>query len=186
MERKLIPSSKKITLKMKTILYATIFLVGGFLCSQEYSPRHNDHEIRFNMGRFLVSTTIEGAYEYYFTPDTSIGGTFFFNGDAFGRNGNFGVGPNLRAYFGFRPKSGMFAEAFALYYTGQNNIDNNLGIRDYDYDTTAIGLGLGRKWSTFGDKLTFELVAGLGRNINPEDFQNSFMYKAGLSLGFRF
>lgn len=155
--------------------------------AQAYRERsYNNHELRFNMGRFLATTALESSYEYYFTPDTSIGGTVFFNGDAFGRNGNFGIGPNLRAYFGYNPKSGMFAEAFGLYYTGQNDLENNLGIRDYDYSTTAIGLGLGKKWSTFGEKLTFEMSAGLGRNINPQEFQNTFMYRAGLSLGFRF
>jgi len=172
---------------MKKILVVIVVLSGFIMNAQAYRERsYNDHEIRFNMGRFLATTAVEGSYEYYFTPDTSIGGTVFFNGDAFGRTGNFGIGPNLRAYFGFRPKSGMFAEAFGLYYTGQNNLEDNLGIRDYDYSTTAIGLGLGRKWSTFGEKLTFEMSAGLGRNINPQEFQNTFMFRGGVSLGFRF
>ena len=138
------------------------------------------------MGRFLASTAIEGSYEYYFTPDTSIGGTLYFNGDALDNTGNFGIGPNLRAYFGYNPKSGVFAEAFGLYYTGKNDLENNLGNRNYDYNTTAIGLGLGSKWSTYGEKLTFEISAGLGRNISQKEFQNSFIYRAGLSLGLRF
>lgn len=172
---------------MKKLFLATMLLLGSFVQAQAYRERSfNNHELRFNMGRFLATTALEGSYEYYFSPDTSIGGTVFFNGDAFGRTGNFGIGPNLRAYFGFRPKSGTFLEAFGLYYTGQNDLENNLGIRDYDYSTTAIGLGLGRKWSTFGEKLTFEMSAGLGRNINPQEFQNTFMYRAGVSLGFRF
>jgi len=176
---------KKFT--MKDLLYVSLFIMSsGWLFAQEYRPSYNNHEIRFNMGRFLATTAVEGSYEYYFTPDTSIGGTVFFNGDSFGRTGNFGIGPNLRAYFGYRPQSGIFAEAFGLYYTGETDLENNLGVRNNDYGTTAIGLGLGRKWVTFGQRFTFELYAGLGRNINPEDFQNSFMYRAGLSLGFRF
>jgi len=171
---------------MKNTFLLLFVLVGGILHSQEYRPFYNNHEIRFNMGRFLATTAVESSYEFYFTPDTSIGGTVYFNGDGLGRTGNFGIGPNLRAYFGYRPKSGLFAEAFGLYYTGEFDFENNLGVRNNDYGTTAIGLGLGRKWSTFGEKLTFEMSAGLGRNINPEDFQNSFMYRAGLSLGFRF
>ena len=164
------------------VLLFTTLMVGA----QEYRPLYNNHELRFNMGRFLATTAIEGSYEFYFTPDTSIGGTVFFNGDASGRTGNFGIGPNLRAYFGYRPKSGLFAEAFGLYYTGDIDLDNNLGGRNNDFGTTAIGLGLGRKWSTFGQKLTMEVNLGLGRNINPLEFQNKFMYRAGLSLGFRF
>jgi hypothetical protein len=138
------------------------------------------------MGRFLTTTAIEGSYEYYFSPDTSLGGTIFFNGDGLGRTGNFGIGPNLRAYFGYKPKSGIFGEAFGLYYTGDINIENNLGFRNNDYGTVAVGFGLGHKWSTFRQKLTMEINAGLGRNINPHEFQDSFMYRAGLSFGFRF
>lgn len=171
---------------MKNLMFLSLFLFGGTLYAQEYRPFYNNHELRFNMGRFLATTVVEGSYEFYFTPDTSIGGTVFFNGDGLGRTGNFGIGPNLRAYFGYRPKSGLFAEAFGLYYTGDIDIENNLGVRNNDYATTAIGLGLGRKWSTFGEKLTFEMYAGLGRNINPHEFQDSFMYRAGLSFGFRF
>ena len=172
---------------MKKTLFIILVLGGYIMNAQAYPERfYNNHELRFNMGRFLATTALEGSYEYYFTPDTSIGGTLFFNGDAFSRNGNFGIGPNLRAYFGYKPKSGMFAEAFGLYYTGQNDLDNNLGIRDFDYSTTAIGLGLGKKWSTFGEKLTFEMSAGVGRNINPQVFQKTFMFRSGVSIGFRF
>ncbi|MRI01451.1 hypothetical protein GH721_12985 [Kriegella sp. EG-1] len=154
--------------------------------AQGFRDSYNNHELRFNMGRFLATSAIESSYEYYFTPDTSIGGTIYFNGDAHKNTGNFGIGPNLRAYFGYNPKSGVFAEAFALYYTGDIEIDNNFDTRSNKYSTTAIGLGLGRKWSTFGQKLTLEITAGLGRNINIEEFQNNFIYRAGLSLGFRF
>lgn len=169
----------------KSILIVLIF--GGFTAgAQEYRLFNNNHEIRFNMGRFLATTAVEGSYEFYFTPDTSIGGTVFFNGDGLGRTGNFGIGPNLRAYFGYKPKSGLFAEAFGLYYSGEFDTDNNLGFRNNDYGTTALGLGLGHKWSTFGQKLTMEIYGGLGRNINPHEFQDAFVYRGGLSLGFRF
>ena len=169
----------------KSLLLIALFF-GSLMNAQAYRDGNNDHELRFNMGRFLATTAIEGSYEYYFTSDTSVGGTVYFNGNSLGRTGNFGIGPNLRAYFGYSPKSGLFAEAFGLFYTGETEIENNLGIRNNDYTTTAIGLGLGSKWSTFGQKLTFEMSAGLGRNINSQEFQNTFMYRAGLSIGFRF
>lgn len=173
---------------MKKYLLLFLILTAGYTSNaQAYRGQSfNDHEIRFNMGRFLATTAIEGSYEYYFTPDTSIGGTVYVNGDALGNTGNFGIGPNLRAYFGYAPKSGVFAEVFGLYYSGENDIENNLGNRNYDYSTTAMGLGLGSKWLTFSEHLTFEISAGLGRNINKNEFQNSFIYRAGLSLGFRF
>lgn len=170
----------------KTLLVLALFY--GLLMSAQAYPRYStEHEIKLNMGKFLVNTTIEGSYEYYFTEDTSIGGTMYFNNDASRRNGNFGLGPNLRAYFGFAPKSGFFVEAFGLYYTGEDEIqDNNLGVRNNDYSTMALGLGLGKKWATFNQKFTMEINGGLGRNMNPADFQDAFMYRAGFSLGFRF
>lgn len=167
----------------------TVFIIFSCLLvrAQAYRANDNFHEIKFNIGQFLINTSIEGSYEYYFTEDTSIGGTIYFNGDATVYNGNFGIGPNLRAYFGYAPKSGFFAEIFGLYYKGEDDTDSTtLGVTNNDYNTTAIGLGIGNKWATYNQKLTFELYGGLGRNINPEEFQNSFMFRGGLSIGFRF
>ncbi len=155
--------------------------------AQAYPTLGNDNELKLNMGLFLVNTTVEGSYEYYLSEDTSIGGTVYFDNDAEDYNGNFGIGPNFRAYFGYGPRSGFFAEAFGLYYTGEE-VENNsqVGRRNLDYSTFALGLGIGNKWVTRSQKFSLEIHGGLGRNINPEDFQDSFIYRAGLSVGFRF
>ena len=162
----------------------------GFTISimgQAYPRFENNHEIKFNIGQFLATSTVEGSYEYFFAEDTSIGGTLYFNSDATDYNGNFGIGPNLRAYFGYIPRSGFFAEVFGLYYTGENDVNSTtLGARNNDYGTTALGLGTGNKWVTRSDRFTLEIHGGIGRNINPEDFQNAFMFRGGLSIGFRF
>ncbi|MGB3151475.1 MAG: hypothetical protein WBB27_12515 [Maribacter sp.] len=173
---------------MKNILLIYFALLTSNLTyGQAYPQFANNHEVKFNIGSFLATSTVEGSYEYYLNEDTSVGGTLYFNGNATDFNGNFGIGPNLRAYFGYNPRSGFFAEAFGLYYTGENeDLTETLGSRNNDYGTTALGLGLGTKWATRSDRFTIEISGGLGRNINPEDFQNSFMYRAGLSLGFRF
>jgi len=155
--------------------------------AQAYRDFENNHEIKLNIGLFLATTTIETSYEYFFTEDTSIGGTLYFDGKATDYNGNFGIGPNLRAYFGYVPRSGFFVEAFGLYYTGEEEEpETNFGNRDLKYSTTSIGLGLGHKWVTSSERFSLEATAGLGRNINPEDFQSLFMYRLGLSIGFRF
>jgi len=155
--------------------------------SQAYYNEENSHEVKLNIGQFLVTTTLELGYEYYLNTDTSIGGTIYFNGTSTDYNGNFGIGPNLRAYFGFEPKSGLFVEVFGLYYTGEDDeVSDNLSDRNYDYSIIALGLGSGYKWATRSQKFTIELNGGLGRNINPEDFQDDFMFRVGLSLGFRF
>lgn len=172
---------------MKKLLFVTLLFCVNLMSAQAYRNHNIAHEIKFNIGRFLVDTSIEGSYEYFFAEDASIGGTMYFNSDATTRSGNFGIGPNLRAYFGYAPKSGFFVEAFGLYYTGEDEtIDTVLGERNYDYSTTALGLGLGKKWTTYNQLLTFEVSAGLGRNVNPEEYQNPFMFRAGLTIGIRF
>ncbi|MDB4291992.1 DUF3575 domain-containing protein [Maribacter sp.] len=172
---------------MKKVLVILISLSSFSAMAQAYPSYENNHEVKLNFGLFLATTTVEASYEYFFTEDTSIGGTLYFDNDGTDYNGNFGIGPNLRAYFGFRPRSGFFAEAFGLYYTGEDEVEeDDLGVRNADYGTTAIGLGIGNKWVTRSERFTLEVHAGLGRNINQEDFQSVFMYRAGLSVGFRF
>jgi len=106
---------------MRRLLFSLIFLIiGNVVFSQAYTNSFNNQEVKFNIGHFLVTTTVEGSYEYYLNDDTSLGGTIYFNGDATDYNGNFGIGPNVRAYFGYQPRSSFFAELFGLYYTGEN------------------------------------------------------------------
>ena len=172
---------------MKRFLFLIALCSGFSAFGQAYLTFANDNELKFNIGLFLATTTVEGSYEYFFSEDTSIGGTVYFDNDATDFNGNFGIGPNFRAYFGYQPRSGFFAEAFGLYYTGEEEVsEGEIGLRNNDYSTVALGLGLGNKWVTRSEKFSLELFAGFGRNINPEDFQDSFMYRGGLSIGFRF
>ncbi|WP_205692173.1 hypothetical protein [Cellulophaga sp. Z1A5H] len=135
----------------------------------------------------MASTTVEGSYEYFLNEDTSIGGTVYFNNTPLNYNGNFGIGPNFRAYFGYAHRSGFFAEAFGLYYTGElENPDYESNSFADRYNTTAVGVGLGHKFTTYNQKFTLEFNTGLGRNANPLKYQNTFMYRTGVSVGFRF
>jgi hypothetical protein len=172
---------------MKNIVFIVLLLGSYALNAQAYPRFSGGQEVKFNIGLFLATTAVDFSYEYYLNEDTSFGGTVYFDSDASDYNGNFGIGPNFRAYFGYAPRSGFFAEAFGIYHTGKNDsATNNTGVRNNDYSTFALGLGAGNKWVTRSQKFTLEINAGLGRNINPEDFQNTFMYRAGLSIGFRF
>lgn len=158
-----------------------------FVHSQAYPRFSNNEELKFNIGLFLANAAVDVSYEHYLSEDTSIGGTIYFDDKATDYNGNFGICPNFRAYFGYEPRSGFFAEAFGLYYTGEEEEGTtNLGGRNNDYSTVALGIGLGNKWATRSQKFILEVNAGLGRNINPEVFQEIFMYRVGLSIGFRF
>ena len=164
-----------------------VLLTFATASAQAYPDPPIRQEIKLNMGLFLATTTIEASYEYFLTSDTSLGVTAYFDNDKTDFNGDFGIGPNFRAYFGYGYANGFFAEAFGLYYTGQEEIPIDFsGPRDVQYNTFALGLGIGGKWVTRSQRLTFEITGGFGRNVNPEDFQDSFMYRLGLSIGFRF
>ena len=154
--------------------------------SQAYPDSPVNHEIKFNMGLFLATTTIEGSYEYFINTDTSIGATVYFDNDETDYNGDFGIGPNFKAYFGYGFAQGFFAEAFGLYYQGRDDEITLIEPGEGDYSTFALGLGIGGKWVTRSQKFSFEITGGFGRNVNPEDFQESFMYRFGASIGFRF
>jgi hypothetical protein len=171
---------------MKKILIILLLLSATGLMAQAYPDRMVRNEVKFNMGLFLATTTLEGSYERFITDDMSIGATIYFDNDASDYNGDFGIGPNFRAYFGYGYAEGFFAEAFGLYYTGKDQEVPLVNPGDQEYNTFALGLGLGGKWATRSQKFSFEINGGFGRNINPEIFQDSFMYRFGASIGFRF
>ena len=173
---------------MKKILLVLLCLSSLAAAAQAYPAFDNAHEVKLNVGLFLVTGSVEGSYEYFFTEDISVGGTIYVDGKSTDFNGGFGIGPNLRAYFfGFAPRGGVFAEVFGLYYTGKDEVaEGELIDRDIDFSTGALGLGGGHKWVTRSDRFTFELHAGVGRNFNTPDFRSAFMFRGGLSVGFRF
>jgi len=176
------------TVKMKKIIFTFLFLSSLFASAQAYN-NGNAQEINFNVGLFLAKSTIDFSYEYFLNEDTSIGGTVYFDRDAEDFSGSFGIGPNLRAYFlGYEPGSGIFAEVFGLYYKGEEKItDANTNITSIEnYNTLAIGIGGGHKWINRSEKFTLEVKGGVGRNINPAEFQKDFMFRIGLSVGLRF
>lgn len=172
---------------MKKLLLPFFVLIFGFAQGQAYPNLELESEVKFNIGLFLATKTVEASYEYYLSDDVSLGGTIYLDDDPTDYNGNFGIGPNLRAYFGYQPRSGFFAEAFGLYFTGEDEIETTeLGNRNNDYSTLAMGLGMGNKWTTRSQRFSLEVFGGFGRNLNPEEFQSDFMYRAGLAIGIRF
>ena len=171
---------------MKKLLVVFLLFTSSALLAQAYPTFRLNHEVKFNIGLFLATTSIEGSYEHYISEDTSIGGTVYFDDDATDFKGNFGISGNFRAYFGYKHRAGFFAEAFAQYYSGEEEQNPENPLPDNEYNTVALGLGGGSKWATRSEKFTLEIFGGFGRNINPERFQDAFMYRGGLSIGFRF
>ena len=185
MERYLFPKPQK--LEMARILFLILIIAGTTLSqAQAYPPFGPDRELKLNAGLFMATGAVEGSYEYFIGEDLSIGGTAYWDNDPYDYNGNFGIGPNLRAYFGYVPRSGFFAEAFGLYFKGRETDLRVDPEPDYRYTSVALGLGAGSKWTTRSQRFSLEVYGGIGRTLNPEDFQDDFIYRAGLNIGFRF
>ena len=171
--------------KWSFLLLCLIWIQG--ITAQAYPPAGPANEVKFNAGTFLAAGTLEFGYEHYLNQDVSLGGTIYWDNDPGDYNGDFGIGPTLRAYFGYQPRSGCFAEAFGLYAKGKEDVsDGTSPPLTERYDSFALGLGIGSKWATRSQRFTLEIFGGLGRNLNPEPFQETFIYRAGLSVGFRF
>lgn len=148
----------------------------------QFGPSDTGQELRFNMGLFLINGTVDGSYEYYISRDISLGATVYFDGDKRDFNGGFGIGPLGRAYFGER-RNGPFVEVFGLYYTGE---DDDIPTVDQKYTSFALGGSGGVKWVNPSGRFVVEGYAGVGRNLNPKRNQDTFMYRWGISLGYRF
>ncbi|MGJ8658248.1 DUF3575 domain-containing protein [Cellulophaga fucicola] len=170
----------------KGLLVLLFILTAKMVSAQAYSNFDKNQEVKFNIGMFLATTSVEFGYEYFLGDDTSVGAILHFDGDAEDYNGSFGFGPNFRAYFGDTPRSGAFAEALGLYIKGEKKVTESGSRIKKEYGNVALGLGGGYKWVTRSERFTLELNGGFGRNINPKDFQDDFIFRAGLSIGFRF
>lgn len=102
-------------------------------------------------------------------------------------NLNYYVSPYARYYMNSN-NSGVFFEGFGLY---ANRKDPNYTSSSYtqpNYSTFGLGIGGGTKWVNYSG-FTLEASAGVGRNfILPEDASllRNFIFKAGVSAGFRF
>ncbi len=172
---------------MKTKLLALCILCTIVLKSnaQDY---YKNNELKFNIGWFLADATAEFSFEHFLNDEASLGATIYYDAQSTDRLGKFGIGPNIRAYFSPVPRAGFFIEGFALYYTGDEEIiaeESNFNFTN-NFSTFALGAGVGHKWTTFSEQFTVELNAGIGRNINPEEFQDDFILRAALAVGFRF
>jgi len=91
-------------------------------------------------------------------------------------------------YFGKRYANGVYAEAFGLYYTGtlsEDVIPDNPTINQ-DFNTFALGFGIGFKLLTRSSNFSLDVNAALGRNLTQESLQDAFVGKGGVSVGFRF
>lgn len=183
----------------KIILAVSIF--GIFMSSnaQENTQAVNienntirNNELKVN-ALFLVVGSVNFTYERLLSQESGLGLEVFLPFDEEIKDDiKYYISPYYRFYFGNKYASGFFLEGFGMLSEVRVNeiiyFNNNANITDIEYvDETnfALGIGLGGKWITNGGFIG-ELSLGIGRNLLSSDYDNEFVGKIGVTLGYRF
>ena len=178
---------------MKNILVIIVLFVSVFGFAQEKdkdkaSVFSRKHELKVGAIHLLGGPILEGTYEYIYSKDFTYGTSVLISMDS--KNDydeEFSVTPFARFYFQETKEygaQGFFVEGFAKYLSGKYSpaiFSNNI---PKSYSTTALGLGLGKKWFN-SSGFVFEVLVGVGRTIGGGD-QPDAIFRGDIGLGYRF
>lgn len=174
---------------MKKIALITFLLCSVIVSSQENKEiDFNRNELKGN-ALLLVLGSFDFSYERILNEESGLGISVNVPFDDDNWDVNYTLTGYYRYYFGKKPASGFFGEAFGML----NNVD------DYVYDTNsyyepktltdfALGIGLGGKWVT-KKGLLLEINTGIGRNLfnnQYDDRDYELIGRIGISVGYRF
>jgi hypothetical protein len=146
------------------------------------------NELRLNLLDMLSRGTLNGSYEWFLTPQTSIGATTMItlNDDY---NEKFEFAPSFRVYFNddlLELRKSVFVEVFTAFVLADKGYDYNY-VGYYNEPspeaTFALGMMLGKKWVNQSN-FTFELGLGFGRYLTQT--YNEAYPRINLSIGKRF
>ncbi len=178
---------------MKNILVIIVLFASAFGFAQEKdkdkaSVFSRKHELKVGAIHLLGGPILEGTYEYIYSKDFTYGTSVLISMDS--KNDydeEFSVTPFARFYFQETKEygaQGFFVEGFAKYLSGKYSpaiFSNNI---PKSYSTTALGLGLGKKWFN-SSGFVFEVLVGVGRTIGGGD-QPDAIFRGDIGLGYRF
>lgn len=144
-------------------------------------------EIRFNFG-YLAVDSFEGSLEHFVLNDFAVLVAVHTDSDATDFNGDFGITPAFRGYFGVeegytRSAVVPFGEGFFMHYTGT---DDDIVGADKEFNTNALGAGGGLKFVNTTGTFRLEAYAGIGWNLNEVEGQSGTVFRWGLSMGLGF
>ncbi|WP_299128333.1 DUF3575 domain-containing protein [uncultured Winogradskyella sp.] len=149
-------------------------------------------EIKLN-ALFMVVGAFNVSYEYLLNEESGLGLEVFIPYDEEIKDDiDFYLSPYYRMYFGNKYSSGFFLEGFGLlstvtlneitFFNNQGDITRTQREKETNF---ALGIGVGGKWYTKSG-LIGELSLGVGRNLITSDFNNDFVGKLGVTIGYRF
>jgi hypothetical protein len=180
---------------MKKIYLVLVLAATQLGFSQEKStPDFKRNELKINAFMLILGAP-EIAYERIINEESSFGANVGFAiDDDF--DAKFTFTPYYRMYFGKKPASGLFAEAFGMLNINETEIYNYIQMPDPNFGFTstvtqeqytdfALGVGLGAKWVT-KNGLVLEINAGIGRNLLNSQYGAEIIGRGGILLGYRF
>lgn len=144
----------------------------------------NFNEIKLN-GMLLVLGGLELSYERTLNEESAVGVSVFYPIDEL-LDVNYYVSPYYRFYFGQKYAGGFFLEGFGMLNSTDNILSDVIDSGEDNITDFALGIGFGGKWISKRGLLG-ELNFGLGRNLfNSDDILNEFVFKFGITFGYRF
>lgn len=177
-------------LKAKSGILILLLLIGFQAVAQDDdSNPMPKNEIRLDAFDAAFLSALDVSYERVEDLDIGYGVSVFANfRDHDGYNEKFAITPFFRFYF-FNKQDfgarGLFAEVFSKFASGEHF--ENRGDQDVevDYFDAALGLAIGKKWV---NKRGFmlEISAGGGRNLGLDNNSPEFIFRGGISIGYRF
>ncbi|MEZ4855111.1 MAG: DUF3575 domain-containing protein [Gelidibacter sp.] len=158
---------------------------------QDIDGTINKNEVKLN-ALYMVLGAFEGSYEYLLNDESGLGITLFIPFDKEVKDDiNYYMSPYYRFYFGNKYAAGFFLEGFGMLNSTnwrRYEVVNESGttIKQDNVTDFALGVGLGGKWVTKRG-LIGEINFGVGRNLfNSTDYDNDFVSKLGITVGYRF
>ncbi len=184
---------------MKKVLLFSLLLIAAVTRGQDQviDDIQGKNELKWNATNLIIFTFLDGSYEYLINEESSLGVGVLVNlGDDIDLNEyrTFSVTPYYRQYFSRKYAKGFFVEAFGMLNTGEEEFeliifDPNSPVisrqETRDYTDFAIGLSIGGKFVTQRGFVA-ELYLGIGRNLLNNSFDQEFVGRGGVSLGYRF
>lgn len=152
------------------------------------------HEIKIGGAKLITGPVLELTYEFLYTTEFTFGSSILFNLENHSEfPENFSLTPFARFYFQERKEygnTGFFVEGFGKFAVGKalvdyERFDNTVGMSEKNYNVTALGLSVGKKWVNYSG-FVLEALAGLGRTFANSDYAPKYLPRIDLFIGYRF
>ncbi|MBO6605593.1 DUF3575 domain-containing protein [Psychroserpens sp.] len=158
--------------------------------NSDSSPERSN-ELKIN-ALFMVIGAFDITYERILNDESAVGLEVFLPFDDDLRDDiKYYISPYYRMYFGKKRAAGFFLEGFGMLnrtVVSETFLDGLIFIDPVDVveeTNFALGIGVGGKWIT-NNNFVGELSVGVGRNILSSDYDNDFVGKVGITIGYRF